>query len=65
MKKRVLNIVLCVVSIVLMVALPLRNLAWVDIPSTARGEAAILASYVMLFLFGSLTVLFGVRAAKG
>ena len=65
MNKRILNSVLCVVFLVLLVAMPIRNLLFTEIPDNARGEGAAMASYVMLFLFGALTLVFAVRAIKG
>ena len=65
MSKRNLNIVLCVVFLALLLALPIRNLLFTEAPPGARGEGFRLASYVMLFLFSSLTLVFGFRAARG
>ena len=65
MNKRILNVVLCLVSFVLVVTLPIRNLLFTDVPDNARGEGATMASYIMPFLFGSLTVVFALRAIKG
>ena len=65
MNKRILNSVLCVVFLVLLVAMPIRNLLFTDIPDNARGEGSAMASYVTLFLFGALTLVFAVRAIKG
>jgi hypothetical protein len=64
MKKRTLNLVLCALSIGLLVALPVRNLWFTDMPDNARGEGAASASYIMLFLFGALALVFAVRAAR-
>ena len=64
MNKRILNIVLCVVFLALLIALPVRNLLFTEVPDNARGEGFAMASYVMLFLFGSLTLVFGFRAIK-
>ena len=59
-----INTILCLIFLALLVALPIRNLLFTDISDNARGEGFTMASYVMLFLFGSLTLLFGYRAAK-
>lgn len=65
MNNRILNIVLSVVFLTLLIALPVRNLLFTEVPDNARGEGFAMASYVMLFLFGSLTFVFGFRAIKG
>ena len=65
MNKRTLNIVLCLLFIALLVAMPIRNLFFTDIPDNARGQGFLTASYVMLCLFGSLALVFGFRAVKG
>ena len=52
------------VFLALLIALPVRNLLFTDIPDDARGEGFALASYVMLFLFGALALVFGFRAVK-
>lgn len=65
MNRRILNIVLCIVFLAMLIALPIRNLLFTEVPDNDRGEAFAFASYVMLFLFGSLTLVFGFRAIKG
>ncbi len=64
MNKRILNAVLCLICLSLLIALPVRNLLFTDIPDNARGEGFATASYIMLFLFGSLTLVFGYRTIK-
>lgn len=65
MNKRILNLVLCVVFLFLLIALPILNLLFTEVTDNTRGDAFAFASYVMLFLFGSLTLVFGLRAIKG
>jgi hypothetical protein len=43
---------------------PIRNLFFADFGGNQRGEAALYASYVMLFLFCGLTLVFGWRLIK-
>lgn len=74
-QSRPLNIILMIVSLALLIALPVRNLLFPGDPAAdvaASGgvvfdpdqvnEGAALATWVMLFLFGSLTLVFGWRA---
>lgn len=65
MNKRIVNIVLCLLFAALLVALPARNLLFTEVPGGARGQGFLTANYVMLFLFGSLALVFGFRAIKG
>lgn len=64
MSRRIVDVVLCVVCVVLLILLALRNLVFVNTPAGARGQGFNAASYVLLFLLGSLALVFGVRAAK-
>jgi hypothetical protein len=65
MNKRLLNSILCLVFIALLIGLPVRNLLFTDIPENARGGGFTTASYIMLFLFAGLSLVFGARAIKG
>lgn len=72
---RTLNVVLMIVSLALLIALPVRNLVFpqdaaanvaasggVVFDPDQVNKGAALATWVMLFLFGSLTLVFGWRA---
>jgi hypothetical protein len=64
MNKRILNLVLCVIFLVLMVAVPLRNLLFVQAPAGDRGDSFITTSWILLCLFASLALVFGVRSFR-
>ena len=59
---RILNVVLTVVCFLLLLALPIRKLLIRDGGPGARGEGFDFATYILLFLFGSLTLVFAYRA---
>ena len=65
MNKRILNAVLCATFVVLLVALPVRNLLFVQAPPGARGDSFTTTSWILLCLFGALALVFGVRAIRG
>lgn len=58
MKSKVKNLVGLIIFLILTIVLPVRNLLFVKIPEGARGDSFKLTSYVMLFLFASLTLVF-------
>lgn len=77
-RTKVINTVLAVVFLVLTLAMPVRGLlSSRDAATEARARGSVVfndedvnggarsADYIMLFLFGSLTLVFGWRAIKG
>ena len=65
MNKRVVNAVLCAIFLVLLLAIPLRNLLFVQAPVGERGDSFVTTSWILLCLFGALALVFGVRAIRG
>ena len=65
MNKRILNAVLCAIFIVLLLAMPVRNLLFVQPPPGDAGDSFVTTSWILLCLFGALALVFGVRALRG
>lgn len=58
------NLFLFVVCVVMLLALPIRNLVFREPPTDGGRYGYMLATYIMLFLFSSLTLVFGWRAIR-
>jgi hypothetical protein len=65
MNKRILNIVLCLLFVLLLVTMPLRNLLFAQAIAGDRGDSFVTTSWIMLCLFGALAFVFGIRAIRG
>ena len=76
-KKQIVNMILAIIFLVLTLILPVRGLMQsnnyakeakergeVVFNESRRNKSARNAQYIMLFLFGSLTLVFGVKAIK-
>ena len=65
MNRRLLNMILSLMFLVLLLVMPVRALLFTDYADTARGEGAQYTQYVLTFLFGSFTLVFAYRAWTG
>lgn len=64
MRKRLINAALALLFFVVTLVVPVKNLLSIGPAAGEREEGRIVASYVMLFLFGALTIVFLVRALR-
>jgi hypothetical protein len=64
MSKRLINILLFLLCLALLIS-SIKTRMSVTPPAGDRGDAAVTAGWILMSLFGALTLVFGVRALRG